>query len=113
MFFRKRSDVYYDTNNAKILRDFNQAISALYALDSGAFSARDTLNLRLDTDEEIDKILQDVSLVDIAMKLSLVRSLVFGECLDWEAAAADLERESAAWEKARESGNDNYGQENA
>ena len=108
MFFQQRSDVYYNLNNAEILRDFNQAIDALYALDSGAFSARDTLNLRSDTEAEIDRILQDIPLVDIAGKLSLVRSLAFGECMDWAAAAADLKREGEAWKKERESGSDRH-----
>ncbi|GHU73381.1 hypothetical protein FACS1894184_21230 [Clostridia bacterium] len=74
---------YYTATNARALADFNTAINALYALDCGANSAN-TKNTSTYLDAAIKKIGFDPC--DWAAKCSMVRSLLFGDDLNWDYA---------------------------
>ena len=91
MFFKEKSDVLHHSNvknNAEILDNLNTAIKSLYALDVGAFSANGTLNTPTYVDKLIDDLVPDFG--EIAGKLELIRSLAFGDSLDWDLAQSDL-----------------------
>ena len=92
MIFKKNSNAVFPTsagNNAEILRDFNQAIKALSALEVGAFSARETLNLPTYFDDAIDQLGIDPD--GWAAKLEIARALAFGDSVDWDEAQGELE----------------------
>jgi hypothetical protein len=84
----KNSDMTYHAKlNAEALSDFNRAIDALYSLDSGAFSA-DTRNTPTYVDDVVKNL--NVDFADIAFKLELMRSLIFGDAIDWGYCADKL-----------------------
>ena len=89
--FREKTDVAYPAsaeNNAEILRNLNQAISALYALDVGAFSARDSLNMSVGFERLLDSIGLEPG--EWAGKLEIARALAFGDSVDWNKAQHEL-----------------------
>ncbi len=102
MFFKEKSDVLHHSNvknNAEILDDLNTAIKSLYALDVGAFSASGTLNTPTYVDKLIDDLVPDFG--EIAGKLELIRSLAFGDSVDWERAQSELAWEAREYEEKR------------
>lgn len=88
-----KSDMtYYADTNAKALRDINGAITSLYAIDVGAYSAN-TRNTPIYVNEVITALHIDVA--GWANKLEMLRSLVFGNDINWEYMAEDLGGEDA------------------
>ena len=82
MLFNQGSDlVYHSGNNSEVLLDLNTAIKALYAIDVGALSAN-TLN----TPAYVEDVIQHLQIeaTEWAGKLEMMRSLLFGEDLNWE-----------------------------
>ncbi|WP_418465368.1 hypothetical protein [Faecousia sp.] len=99
MLFDQGSDiVYHSDNNSEALLDLNTAIKALYAIEAGALSAN-TLN----TPTYVESVIQHLQ-IDVAGwagKLEMMRSLLFGEDLNWEYIQQQLELHN------KDGGNDN------
>lgn len=74
--------------NAKGLLDLNTAIKALYAIDVGALSAN-TLNVPIYVEDTIRHL--QINVVEWAGKLEMMRSLLFGENLNWKHIQRQLE----------------------
>jgi hypothetical protein len=93
--FDKNSDATYNPQKtAEILKAFNLAISSLYFLDGDERYISEVLNTSISEDEECKKIYDSIGirLCDIADKLELVRSILFGGCLDWDFIRIELEK---------------------
>lgn len=83
----KGSDVLYRPNKtAEIIKAFNSVITGMYFLGTEEQYIFDTLNTTTYVQEEY-KSLQNklgIDIQDIAEKFELMRSILFGDCLDWE-----------------------------
>jgi len=76
--------VYCAEQNAQALRDFNQAISTLYALEVSTYSG-DVRNTSTHVDELVKTL--KIDFADWASKLEMTRNLIFGEAINWEYVA--------------------------
>lgn len=72
--------VYFSKNNSEGLNDLNTAIDALYAIEAGALSAR-TLNTPIFVENAIRQL--GIDAAGWAEKLRAMRSLLFGDDLNW------------------------------
>lgn len=89
MLFNQGSDLlHHSDNNSEALLDLNTAIKALYAIEAGALSAN-TLN----TPTYVESIIQhlQIDVAEWAGKLEMMRSLLYGEDLNWEHIQQQLE----------------------
>ena len=99
MLFNQGSDlVYHSDNNSEALLDLNTAIKALYAIEAGALSAN-TLNTPVYVEDAIRHL--QINVAEWAGKLEMMRSLLFGEGLNWEYIQQQLDRHD------KDGGNDN------
>ena len=90
--FSPISDIaYYATENVSLLRLFGTAISVLYDLSD--ILSRNTCNASTYVTRLIDSF--GIDLVGTAEKLSMMRSLLFGDDLDWDLIARHLSKVAA------------------
>lgn len=84
--WNEASDAMYNPEaTANILKSFNMAISALYAIEGEneyIFSMLNTSSYAEKAYESIEKSI-GVDLACVANKLELMRNVLFGDCLDW------------------------------
>lgn len=86
--FDSSSDmVYHASINSQCLRDFNNAITALYTLASGAYTC-DTRNTATYVEDVVKRFGLDIA--DVANKLEMTRSLIFGDAMNWDHVAQTL-----------------------
>ena len=87
MIFHKGSELKHGSPIcAELLIDLTMAITYLYRLDVGAITAN-PLNTPTYVKNVVDDLMPDVT--ETAHRLEMVRSLLFGEELDWD----QIERE--------------------
>jgi hypothetical protein len=88
--------LYYADKSATILKALNDAIHGLYYLGGEHGYIIHTLNTTTYVEEEykrlLSKIIADQDLSDIANKLEMIRSLLFGDCLNWDCICEELEK---------------------
>ena len=86
MFDGNTNLTYYPDQSANILRAFNEIINGLYHIGNEHEYIIHTLNTSTYVEAEYRKMLSDIGmdLTEIANKLEIVRSLLFGDCLNWE-----------------------------
>lgn len=96
--FSKGSDALYNVEEtASILKAFNEAIHGLYTIDSEESYIFDTLNTTTYVQEEYKKLAENIGidLMDIANKLEMMRSILFGDCFNWDNIYAKLNKISS------------------
>ncbi|KPU42177.1 hypothetical protein OXPF_39560 [Oxobacter pfennigii] len=88
--------LYYADNSATILKALNDAIHGLYYLGGEHSYIIHTLNTTTYVEEEYKRLLSGIienqDLSDIANKLEMVRSLLFGDCFNWDYICEELEK---------------------
>ena len=80
------SDALYDTKKTiKILEAFNSAIDSLYYLGGEEEYISRVLNTTTYVEAECSRLNKSmgIELSDISNKLEMIRSLLFGDCFDW------------------------------
>jgi hypothetical protein len=91
---RGTNALYYADKSATILKALNDAIHGLYYLGGEHDYIIHTLNVTTYVEEEYKKLLGDIigsqDLADIANKLEMIRSLLFGDCFNWDAIQSNL-----------------------
>lgn len=93
--FNGNSDALYNAEEtANILKALNDAIHGLYYLGGEHEYICHTLNVTTYVEEEYRKLLSDIienqDLSDIADKLEMIRSVLFGDALNWDAIQDNL-----------------------
>lgn len=94
-FWDSGSDALYNPQEAaKILKSFNDVIHGLYFLGSEENYIFSVLNTTTYQDEEYKRLTESmgIELTEIADKLELMRSILFGDCFNWDAICDGLER---------------------
>lgn len=78
----------------EILRAFNDAIHSLYYLGGEQKYIFDTLNVTVEAINKYKSILDgtEIDLIGLADKLELMRSLLFGDCLNWDYICSELDK---------------------
>lgn len=82
----------YPEQSLNILKAFNEIINGLYHIGDEHKYIFHTLNTTSYVDAEYLKILNSIGcdLTDIANKLEMARSLLFGDCLNWNYVLENL-----------------------
>lgn len=81
------TDMLYNRQESmEILRAFNDIIHGLYHIGSEERYIFATLNTPTYIQEEYGKLIDSIGigLADIANKLEIARSLLFGDCFNWD-----------------------------
>ena len=93
--FSGNSDALYNAEeSAEILKALNEAIHGLYYLDNEDTYILGILNCTTYVQEEYKKLLNDIGagFGNIANKLEMIRSLLFGDCFNWDNIYAELSK---------------------
>ena len=93
--FNGNNDALYNAEkSAEILKALNEAIHGLYYLDNEDTYVLSTLNATTYVEEEYKKLLIDIGtdFGNIANKLEMIRSLIFGDCFNWDNIYAELSK---------------------
>lgn len=96
--FSGNSDALYNAEkSAEILKALNEIIHGLYFLDNEDTYILSTLNSTTYVEEEYKKLLTDIGtdFGDIANKLEMIRSLLFGDSFNWDNIYAELNKLSS------------------
>ena len=94
-FWDNTSDALYEVGKThEILNAFNQAINGLYFIGSEGKYIFDVLNTSAPAAEEYKKITNSIGieLIEISYKLEAMRSILFGDCINWSFICDRLDR---------------------
>ena len=94
-FWNSASDALNNSQEtAKILKSFNDVIHGLYFLGSEEEYIFSVLNTTTYQDEEYKRLTESIGieLTEIADKLELMRSILFGDCFNWDNVYNEFEK---------------------
>jgi hypothetical protein len=92
MWLGNTNATYYPRQAENILRSLNETIHGLYALSNEESNIIETLNTTTYVEAEYKRLIGSIGidLADIANKLEMIRSLLFGDCLNWDYICQNL-----------------------
>lgn len=78
--------LYYPQETVTILKNFNDAIHGLYAIGGEEQYIFNVLNTSTPVIKEYERLTKSmgISLIDVANTLEIMRSLLFGDCFNWD-----------------------------